>query len=223
MASKAAVVTANKRPELGSRANKRLRDAGKLPGVIYGHKEAVVPITLNRKEVQGHISHGAHLFEVNVEGAKENVLIKEVQFDHLGIDVLHVDFARVDLNERVQLTISLELKGEPKGEKEGGVLQQIINELEIECLVTEIPDVIIQDVSDMGMDAVLHIKELKLPPGVKVLQDENLIVCQVREIKEEVVAPAAGEEGSAEPEVIGKKKEDEAAAEGAAAPAAEKK
>lgn len=221
MANKSAVVTARKRPELGSRANKRLRDLGQLPGVIYGHKEAVVPITLDRKEVVGHISHGAHLYELNMEGGKENCLIKEVQYNHLGNEVIHVDFARVDLNERVKVTVQLTLKGEPKGEKDGGVLQQILNELDIECLVTDIPDFITQDVSDMGMDSVLHIKELKLPAGVKVLQDEDLIVCQVREVKEQVVE-AAAEAGAAEPEIIGKKKEDEAAAEGAA-PAAEKK
>ncbi len=222
MAGKAAVVSANKRSELGSRANKRLRDAGKLPGVIYGHKLDVVPITLNRKEVTTHLSHGAHLFELALEGAKENALVKEVQYDHLGIEVLHIDFARVDLNERVKLTISLELKGEPKGEKDGGVLQKIINELDIECLVTDIPDVIYQDVSDMALDAVLHIKDLKLPPGVKVLQDEDQIVAQVREVKEQVVEGAVVEAGAAEPEIIGKKKEDEAEAAAAAATPAKK-
>lgn len=222
MAGKAAVVSANKRSELGSRANKRLRDAGKLPGVIYGHKQDVVPITLNRKEVTTHLSHGAHLFELAMEGAKENALVKEVQYDHLGIEVLHIDFARVDLNERVKITISLELKGEPKGEKDGGVLQQIMNELEIECLVTDIPDVIYQDVSDMALDAVLHIKDLKLPGGVKVLHDEDQIVAQVREVKEQVVEAAVVEAGAAEPEIIGKKKEDEAEAAAAAAAPAKK-
>jgi large subunit ribosomal protein L25 len=212
MATQTAVLVASKRSDLGSRASKRLRDTGHLPGVIYGHKEAVVPITLNRKEVATHIGHGAHLFELTIDGSKENVLIKEVQYDHLGIDLVHVDFARVDLNERVRLTVSLQLKGEPKGEKDGGVLQQIINELEIECLVTEIPDLITQDVSDMALDAVMHVSDLKLPPGVKVMQDSELIVCQVREIKEQAATGVAGEEGAAEPEIIGKKKEDEAEA-----------
>ncbi|HRK32481.1 MAG TPA: 50S ribosomal protein L25 [Tepidisphaeraceae bacterium] len=217
MASKAAVVSANKRSELGSRANKRLRDSGKLPGVIYGHKQDVVPITLNRKEVTTHLTHGAHLFELALDGGKENALVKEVQYDHLGIEVLHVDFARVDLNERVELTVSLELKGEPKGEKDGGVLQQIVNELEIECVVTDIPDIIVHDVTEMGMDSVLYIKDLKLPPGVKCTQDEDLMVAQVREVKEQVAA--ATEEAAAEPEVIGGKKPEDDAAAAAAAPA----
>jgi len=123
------------------------------------------------------------------------------------------------------VTVPLELKGTPKGEEEGAVLQQIVIELEIECLVTDIPDRIVHNVTEMAKDSVLHIKDLKLPPGVKCLQDEDLIVATVKEIEEEV-APEAAAEGTAEPEVIGRKKEEgEEGAEGAAAaaPAAEKK
>ena len=209
-----AQVTAKARPELGSRANKRLRDAGMLPGVIYGHKEAVVPVTLPRKEVVNHLSHGTHLFELGLDGKNETVLVKEVQYDHLGHEVLHVDFARVSLDEEVDITVPLELKGEPKGEKDGGVLQQVINELELRCKVTDIPDVIKHDVSELALNDVVHIKDLKLPPNVKALQDEDLIVAQVKEVKEEEAAPTAEAE-SAEPEVIGKKPEE--GAEGAAA------
>lgn len=209
MASKSAQVSAEARTALGSRANKRLRDAGKLPGVIYGHKEAIIPVTLPKKEVAGHISHGQHLFDIAIEGKSEKVLIKEVQYDHLGIEVIHVDFARVSLDEKVTLTISIELKGEPKADGEG-VLQQILNEVEVECLVTDIPDVIRVNVAEMKLDDVIHVKELKLPPGVKVLADEDQIVVQLKEIAEETTEAVEGD--SAEPEVIGKKKEDEEAA-----------
>jgi large subunit ribosomal protein L25 len=214
-----AQITAKPRNELGSRANKRLRDAGMLPGVIYGHKEAVVPVTLPKKEVVNHLSHGTHLFEVGLDGKKETVLVKEVQYDHLGLEVMHVDFARVSLDEEVDVTVPLELKGEPKGEKDGGVLQQIVSELELRCKVTDIPDVIRHDVSEMALHDVVHISDLKLPPNVKALQDAELVVAKVEEIQEEVAAPAAAEaaEGG-EPEVIGKKPEE--GAEGAAAPAA---
>src|ERR1700712_2100936 len=138
--SQTAQIAAKARSELGSRANKRLRDAGLLPGVIYGHKEAVVPVTLPKKEVVGHLNHGAHLFDLAVDGRSEKVLVKEVQYDHLGIEVLHVDFARVSLDEKAEITVPLELKGTPKGEADGGVLTQMVNEIEIECLVTDIPD-----------------------------------------------------------------------------------
>jgi large subunit ribosomal protein L25 len=217
-----AQITAKARPELGSRANKRLRDAGFVPGVIYGHKEAVVPVTLPKKEVVNHLNHGTHLFELGLDGKNETVLVKEVQYDHLGLEVLHVDFARVSLDEEVDITVPLELKGEPKGEKDGGVLQQIVNELELRCKVTDIPDVIRHDVSEMALDDVVHIKDLKLPTGVKCLQDEDLIVAQVKEVKEEEAAPAVEAE-SAEPEVIGKKPEEGAEGEAAAGAEGEKK
>lgn len=210
-----AQISAKPRSELGSRANKRLRDAGMLPGVIYGHKEAVVPVTLPKKEVVNHLNHGAHLFELGLEGKNETVLVKEVQYDHLGIEVIHVDFARVSLHEKVEVTVPLELKGEPKGQADGGVLQQIVSELEIECLVTDIPTVIRHNVSEMALNDILHIKDITLPAGVKCLQDENLVVASVKEVVEEVAPePVAG---AAEPEIIGKKPEEEAAEADAAA------
>jgi len=216
MASQTAQLTAKVRGELGSRRNKRLRDSGFVPGVIYGHKEDVVPVTLPKVELVKHLNHGAHLFALALDGKNENVLVKDVQYDHLGIEVLHVDFARVDLNERVTVTVPLELKGTPKGEEEGGVLQQILSDLEIECVVTEIPDAIRHNVSEMTLDSVLHVKDIQLPPGVKALQDPEVIVATVREILEEAAAPATGEE-PAEPELIGRKpaEGEEAAAEGA--------
>lgn len=212
MATQTAQVSARQRSELGSRANKRLRDSGFIPGVIYGHKEAVIPVTLPKKELTGYLNHGAHLFDVALDGKSEKVLVKEVQYDHLGIEVIHVDFARVSLDEKVELTVPLELKGTPKGEAEGAVLQQIVSELEIECLVTDIPDAIRHNVSDLGKDAVLHVKDLHLPQGVRALQDPDLIVATVREIVEEEPTAVAAEVGAAEPEVIGRKPEDEAAA-----------
>src|SRR3954447_11115637 len=117
MASQSAQLTAKVRGELGSRRNKRLRDSGFIPGVIYGHKEAVVPVTLPKKETVGHLSHGAHVFNLALDGKSETVLVKEVQYAPLGIEVIHVDFARVSLDEKVEVTVPLELKGDPKGEK----------------------------------------------------------------------------------------------------------
>jgi len=212
MATQSANVTVKPRSELGSRANKRLRDAGFIPGVIYGHKEAVVPVTLPKKELVNHLNKGAHVFDLSLEGKSEKVLVKEVQYDHLGIEVIHVDFARVSLDEKVEVTVPLELKGTPKGEDDGGVLQQIVAELAVECLVTDIPSVIVHNVAEMKLDDVLHIKDLKLPPGVKALQDEDLVVAQVKAVEEEVATPTAAEEGAAEPEVIGRKAEDGAEA-----------
>ncbi|HEY8668332.1 MAG TPA: 50S ribosomal protein L25 [Tepidisphaeraceae bacterium] len=204
MAVQTAQVNATPRSELGSRPNKRLRDAGFVPGVIYGHKEAVVPVSLPKRELVNHLTRGAHLFDLSLDGKSEKVLVKEVQYDHLGMEVIHIDFARVSLDEKVEITVQLELKGEPKGEADGGVLQQIINELELECVVTDIPDIIRHNVTDMALNDVLHIKDLKLPPNVRCTQDPELIVATVKEIVE--AEPTAAVEGeTAEPEVIGRK------------------
>jgi len=224
MAVQAIQVQVKNRAELGSRANKRLRDSGFLPGVIYGHKEAVIPVSMPKIEVANHLAKGAHVFDLQLDGKSEKVLVKEVQYDHLGSDVIHVDFARVSFDERVKVTVPIELKGTPKGAEEGGVLQQVLSDLEIECLVLEIPDLIRHNVSEMALDEVVHIKDLKLPAGVKALQDGELIVATVRMILEAAPAAPAEGEAAAEPEIIGRKvAEGEEAAEGAAAPAGEKK
>src|SRR5271170_8288794 len=156
MAVKPAQVSAKVRSELGSRANKRLRDAGLLPGVVYGHKEAVIPITMHRKEVVTSLNLGAHVFDLNLDGKSEKVLVKDVQYDHLGTEVLHVDLARVSLTDKVKVAVPVELKGEPKGAADGGVLQQVLKQLDVECLVLEIPDVIRHNVAEMALNDVLH-------------------------------------------------------------------
>lgn len=216
MAVNTVKLQANNRSELGSRAMKRLRNKGLVPAVIYGHKQAVISISLDGKELANQLNHGAHLFELNLGASTETVLVKEAQYDYLGVHLLHVDFSRVSLDEKVKVKVPLELRGTPKGEADGGKLQQLIAELEVECRVVEIPDFIRQSVAEMGMDSVLHVKDLQLPSGVRSLQDGELIVAMVREVKEEVVAPVAAEAPSAEPEVIGQKeREEKAAAEGA--------
>lgn len=210
-------VKAQSRAELGSRAMKRLRGAGLVPAVIYGHKQAVIPVSLSSKELSSQLNRGAHLFEIDLGGSVETVLVKDAQYDHLGIQLLHVDFSRVSLDEKVKVKVPLELRGTPKGEADGGKLQQLMAEIEIECTVVEIPDFIRQSVVEMGMDSVLHIKDLQLPAGVRCLQDGELIVAMVREVKEEVLPVA---EAVAEPEVIGQKeREEKTGAEAAAAPA----
>ncbi|MDB5296955.1 MAG: ctc [Phycisphaerales bacterium] len=209
MATKAIQMQADPRSELGSRQNRKLRLTGKIPGVVYGHKEAVVPVTLPKKELSTHLARGAHVFDLSLDGKSETVLVKEVQYDHLGIEVLHVDFARVSLTEKVTVTVPLELKGTPKGEEQGGVLSQTVSDLEVECTVTDIPDVIRHNVSDMALDDVLHLKDIKLPAGVTALQDEDLVIANVSEVKEEEETT----DTDVEPEVIGTEPAAEPAAE----------
>jgi large subunit ribosomal protein L25 len=209
MAGKSIHLDAKSRSELGSRANKKLRNTGLVPGVIYGHKEAVVPVTLPRKELTKHLEHGQHVFDLGLDGKNETVLVKEVQYNPVGTEIIHVDFARVSLTEKVTLTVPIELKGTPKGEEKEGVLTQVMADIEVECLVTDIPEMIVHNVSNMDLDDVLHVKELTMPQGVVALADEDQVVATVAIVQVEEETPA---EGEGEPEVIGAAPEGEEAA-----------
>ena len=98
-------IKAEPRKAAGSRAATRLRRVGKLPGVVYGHKQDTVPILLDRHDLELHLEHGAHLLQVDMGGKAQPCLIKDAQYDHLGSTLVHIDLARVDLNERVKVRV----------------------------------------------------------------------------------------------------------------------
>lgn len=206
-------LTATKRKTLGSKHTRRLRGAGKCPAVIYGHGEDPETITLEQHEVEVALLHHSRLLELNIEGSARQYLIKAVQYDHLGSTPLHLDLMRVSADERVEVKVEVVLKGVPKGAHEGGILMQLINDLEIECPVTGIPNSIRGDVSNLNIDDMLTVGDLILPPGVKALvdADERVAVVQPPAVEQETEEePVEGEaETSAEPEIIGRKKEDD--------------
>jgi large subunit ribosomal protein L25 len=215
-----ALLKAKARTTLGSRKAKALRAKNQIPGIIYGHGELPEPVTLDRHEVQVAVAHGDRLVEIQMDtGKTQNALVKEVQYDAMGNDVLHIDLARVNLDELVEVTVPVHLRGTPAGATEGGVLQQTIAQVSIECMVRAIPEDIRVSVEHMKVGDKLFIKDLPLPAGAKFLQDAEMIVATVRIVAEEVVA--APEEAAVTPEVIGEKKEEEG--EAAAAPAGEEK
>jgi len=190
----------------GSRANARLRRSGKVPGIVYGHGEEPIPVAMARHDLEQLLHHGAHLLELHLGGTTQRVLIKEVQYDHLGVTPIHVDLARVSLDERVRVTVPLELRGEPKGVREGGILDQNIAELDIECLVTQIPENIRVNIADMGLDQMLYVKDIQVPEGVRVLTSPELVVCSIRKPLEEAPAAEPTEAAAAEPELIRKER-----------------
>lgn len=215
-------VKAETRKAAGSRAATRLRTSGKLPGIMYGHKQDPVAISLDRHDLEQHLSRGAHLLQVDMAGKSQPCLIKDAQYDYLGATLVHVDLARVDLNERVKVHVPIELRGTPKGISEGGVLNQELSDIEIECIVARIPEKVRVDVSHLALHSVLYVKELKLDAGMTAVSDPEKVVATVRppQVHAEAAVPgAAPAEGAAEPEVIAKGKIEE---EGEAAPAAEK-
>ncbi len=221
---------ATTRTRLGTRYAKRDRAAGHLPAVIYGHKAEPVAVNLTARDVVPHFESGEKVFKLDFPGTKskdENqmVLLKELQFDYLGDTIVHADFARVDLNERVRTKVHINLTGEAKGLKSAGaILMHPTSEIEIECKVADLPESLTVDIADLEMDQSITADKVKLPVAdMKLITDPHAIVAQIVEQKEEVVAEAAvvGAEATA-PEVIGEKERlEKAAAEGG--PAGDKK
>ena len=204
-----AMIKATKRGELGTRQVRRLRQKGLIPAVIYGHGEQTQPLTLNEHEVKLAILHGERLLEIDCDGKKENALIKDVQYDTFGQEVLHVDLTRVSLDERVEVTVPIVLKGTPTGVTEdGGMLQQTATEIRVECPVQAIPEEIVVMVTEMKVGDRLVMSELPMPDGARLLDDAEAAVAIVRMVAEEEVPPVE-EEAAAEPEVIGEPKEAE--------------
>jgi large subunit ribosomal protein L25 len=193
----------------GSRDAVRLRKAGRVPAVVYGHKEATVAVTISRDELAAALRHHARTVDLLVDGKTETALIQEVQHDHLGTGLMHVDFRRVSKDERVRTTVDIELRGTAPGATGGGVLDQPLHKIHVECPAISIPESIRVRIDGLLLGQAIHVKELELPPGVKALDDPDLVVVQVKMQQVAVPEPTtlAPEAATAEPEVITKKKE----------------
>src|SRR5437879_1805024 len=147
-----------KRDGRGSHAARKLRQQGLVPAVIYGHKEETLSVSVTADELLHAIRRGVRVLDISAGGKVEKALIREVQWDHLGKDVLHVDFARVSADERVEVTVPLEIRGVAAGIAEGGVLDQPVHSLEVECLAISVPDSIRVNVNELKLGQALHIR-----------------------------------------------------------------
>lgn len=196
----------------GSLAARRLRAAGHIPAVLYGHGQPTVSVQLNADDFWPVIRRGARIVDLDYEGQTEKALIRDLQWDVFGQEILHVDFARVAADERITLDIQLELRGTAPGVAEGGVLDHLVHKLTVDCLATDIPDRIRVNVANLRLNDSIHLKDVPIPPGVTLHGDPDLIVVLIREALapvEEVPAEAA----AVEPEVIARAKEEEVEAE----------
>jgi len=203
------VLVAQQRTKHGTHATRRLRKTGQVPGVVYGHKEATVSIAVAGAELATAIRKGARVIDLQQGEAVQRTLIKELQWDPLGHDILHVDFTRISKDEKLELPVRIELRGTAPGVTAGGVLSQQLHEVTIECLPDSIPSSIRVNIGALQIGDVIHIREVTLPEGVTIKGDADAVVVQITApvVEEEVAAPAAAE--SAEPEIIGRVKEPE--------------
>jgi len=161
---------------------RRMRLSGRVPGVVYGKDEQEpIPVSVDAKDLHALLrSHPHAVLELDIWGlGKKNVLLTEVQRDSLNGEVLHLDFHKINMNEAVRAPVRLELSGKSAGEKEGGMLQLVLHELEVECLPKNLPDSIVLDVADLQVGDSLTVADVKLPGGVKPLSDPDTVVASV--------------------------------------------
>jgi large subunit ribosomal protein L25 len=204
------VLAAEKRQGHGSRKAAHLRKAGRVPAVVYGHKQDAVSVSVLQDDLARAVRHGARVVDLQTGGATETAQIVELQWDHLGMEILHADFKRVSRDERVAVDVRVELRGIAPGVTAGGVLDQPLHTLKVECLAIAIPDSIRVSIAELQLDAAIHVKDIRPPEGVKILTDPEAIIVHVKPPVAEPEPTAATEAvpGTAEPEVIGKAKEE---------------
>ena len=191
----------------GSRVSRKLRASGRIPAIVYGHKEAPQPIAITRDAVWDMVKKRSHLAQLQINGASQMVLVRDIQWDYLGKEILHLDFARVSADESIQTEVRLVLHGTAPGVSEGGVLEQPMHAVEVTCRANAIPDAIRVEIGDLHLGKAIHVRELTLPEGVTANTDGDLVVVHV--VNRAVEAEAeAGEGSSNEPELIGRKPED---------------
>ena len=214
MSNETPVLEAETRTKLGSRYAIRLRDAGRLPAVVYGHKQGAVHVSIDARSFNDIAESSAHLIEVKVDGTAEPCLIKAIQYDHLDRHAVHVDLARVNLDEAVEIELEVEFEGEADALKEAGSMLDVPhNTVVISCKANAIPERLTYDISEMKVDEPVHARELTLPSGVSLVSEPEMTIAQI--IIRAAVADdtEAAAEGGAEPEVIGADKADDKAAE----------
>ncbi len=224
------------REDIGKSASRRLRNNYMIPAVVYKQAEKTLPIQVKTTDFI-HILHTAAGENVIItlkiapsmktksSSAIKTVIIKEIQYHPTKENILHIDFQEISLTEKITVKVPIVLKGEAVGVKaEGGILEQMTKELEIECLPTKIPEKIEFNIEAMKIGDIVHVKELNIPAEVKVLVDSEQAVVSVSPPKaEEVPVAEEAEEAIEEPEVITEKKAEEREAEAAAEEVKEKK
>jgi large subunit ribosomal protein L25 len=217
------VVNAKGRDDRGKNAARRLRRQGLVPGIVYGGKGGNIAVAVDPKALQKVLRSEAGrntILKLDIAGAgATNAILKDLQVDPIKDNLLHADFYRIAMDVAIRVTVPINIRGEARGVKvDGGILELITREIEVECLPGDIPERIDVDVSDLGLNGALRVSDLPANAKVKILESPDQVVVHVVSIKEEEApAPAAvavegeAEAAPAEPEVLKKgKKEEEA-------------
>ncbi len=213
MAAAASNLNASVRTETGKGAARKIRQAGDFPAVIYGHGREPQSLRLNARETDkllSRISTGATVIELNIDGKVARTLIREVQRHPFKRTIVHIDFQELVAGETISVRCPIVYVGTPEGVRlEGGILDQVMHELHIEADPSNIPNHIDVDVSGVKLGKSLHVSDLTLPAGIKVLDEPGATVCVVAVSKAGVEVAPVAEPGAPEPELIRKAKPDD--------------
>jgi large subunit ribosomal protein L25 len=202
------VLVTQPRQGRGSHKAAHLRKSGQVPAVLYGHKEATVSLSVSEEALRSAIRHGARIVDLQLEGhGLETARIREVQYDYLGKEILHVDLQRTSKDELIEVDIKIDVRGIAPGVTGGGVLDQPLHTLKVRCKATSVPDSIRVNINELQLGQAIHVRELHLPEGVEALANAEAIVIHVTEPAKEPepgAIPGVGE--MAEPERIVKQR-----------------
>jgi large subunit ribosomal protein L25 len=196
------------RPQVGKAATKKVRKAGRTPAVLYGHGKENLSISVATEQFNALIRHGGKLVDLRGE-VMDTALIREIQWDTLGKAVVHFDLVRVSATDTVRISLPIELRGTAAGARDGGVVVNVAHDIEIECPVSVIPDKVSVHINALQLGSAIKMSEIELPAGAVLLSEPDQIVvqCVAPAEQPEEEAPAAAAPG--EPEVIGRKAEEE--------------
>jgi len=205
-------LAAEKRDGTGTRSSRRLRHDGRVPAIVYGRKQNPMPVSVDYGELEAIVRHHSRMLDITLGKNAERVLLVDLQHDALGRDITHADFIRVAMDEVIHLDVPIVLRGQAKGEQHGGVAEQVLTQVTIECLPGDIPEEIGHVISEMEVGDSVHVGDLVPPEKVSIASDPTLLVVTVAVTKKAVAEAddeAVSEEVDADgPEVIAKGKDE---------------
>lgn len=210
---KTLTLKAEVREHTGSKSAAHVRKENRIPAIVYGHKKEPVAVSLDRHDFTEGVHHGLRLLDVQIKSKRETVIVKDVQYDYLGKSIIHADLMRVSASERIKVNVPIELKGTAKGTHEGGIIEEHLDHLEVECKVTDIPESIVVRVTDIGVGDNIHACEIEMPEGIKLLTDGDALVAACHLVAAAKSAEEVEEEEPTAPEVIGEAEQPEEEAE----------
>ncbi|MDR2660025.1 MAG: 50S ribosomal protein L25 [Spirochaetaceae bacterium] len=194
------VFSARTRTDFGSAKSARLRKQGRVPGVIYGKGETI-HIDLDHRELAGGLRtiSESTIVKVSVDGASHDAFVKAAQRNIQDGNIIHVDFYEIEMGKLLRARVSVHITGNPIGVRDGGILETPLHDIEVECLPKDLPERVLVDISNLGVNQSIHVRDLALGGGVKLISGEDQVIALVKFAKAEAAPTAESVEAEASP------------------------